>query len=500
MDALTTGQNNIALGFNTLDNITTVSDLTAVGNDALQANTTGVNNIAFGRNALKANTTGSRNTAVGANTLVLNTVGNSNTAVGSQSLNKTTGSDNIGIGQAALFNNTTGNNNISIGSGSLDQNTTGSNNVAIGAAALALNTTSGFNTGIGSFAVRNNITGASNTGIGYAALESAIGNSNTAVGRNALAGVTTGNLNTGVGNGAGGFGGTTSEQTFVGAGTGQLNGSGVLTVGTIVGGSGYTDGTYTNIPLFPQNFNYFGYPVIVNMAVSGGSATITAGVSPGSGYSVGQVLIINPAFYPSYPAGLLAGSGFSAPVATITTTQRNTAIGRGAIQNNYNGSNNTAIGYFAGRNSAGSGSVFVGYEAGTNETQSNKLYIANSSTSTPLIGGDFSAGTVTVNGSLTTTGTFKVGETSITRDSNSFKIKKNDAAADALTINFDPSGGAGNTFAFNGAMVISGSGPATSTGGGNFGQLGFDNDYLYICISGGAPGSATWKRVALTSF
>jgi hypothetical protein len=138
--------------------------------------------------------------------------------------------------------------------------------------------------------------------------------------------------------------------------------------------------------------------------------------------------------------------------------------------------------------------VFIGYQAGLTETQSNKLYIANSSTSTPLIAGDFSASTVRINGAL------EVGETSITRVGDVFKIKKNAAASDALTIDFDPTGASSNTFTFNGAMAITGSGPATSTDGGNTGQLGFNSSYLYICVSGGAPGAATWKRIPLEAF
>ncbi len=73
--------------------------------------------------------------------------------------------------------------------------------------------------------------------------------------------------------------------------------------------------------------------------------------------------------------------------------------GVGTTQND-----NTMIGYQAGySNNAGSGNVFLGYQAGRAETGSNKLYISNSSTATPLIGGDFSAATVTITGRLTTT-------------------------------------------------------------------------------------------------
>ncbi|MCB0535783.1 MAG: hypothetical protein KDD14_26505, partial [Saprospiraceae bacterium] len=48
----------------------------------------------------------------------------------------------------------------------------------------------------------------------------------------------------------------------------------------------------------------------------------------------------------------------------------------------------------------GSGNVFLGNFAGGGETGSDKLYIDNTSTSTPLIYGDFSSNALTVNGSL----------------------------------------------------------------------------------------------------
>jgi len=49
---------------------------------------------------------------------------------------------------------------------------------------------------------------------------------------------------------------------------------------------------------------------------------------------------------------------------------------------------------------AGNGCVMLGYFAGFNETGSNKLYIDNSSTTTPLIYGDFSTNTLTIHDSL----------------------------------------------------------------------------------------------------
>jgi hypothetical protein len=77
----------------------------------------------------------------------------------------------------------------------------------------------------------------------------------------------------------------------------------------------------------------------------------------------------------------------------------NVAIGYAALYENTDGSYNTAIGSGAGLNS-GSGNIFLGFNAGYHETGNNKLYIENSNSSTPLIGGDFDTNEVTINGSL----------------------------------------------------------------------------------------------------
>ena len=67
------------------------------------------------------------------------------------------------------------------------------------------------------------------------------------------------------------------------------------------------------------------------------------------------------------------------------------------------GSHNTYLGFASGYLGSGSYNVYIGNNAGSKEFGSNKLYIANSGTKTPLIHGDFSAGTVTINGTLTQT-------------------------------------------------------------------------------------------------
>ncbi len=84
-----------------------------------------------------------------------------------------------------------------------------------------------------------------------------------------------------------------------------------------------------------------------------------------------------------------------------TTGQDNIGIGLQALNNTTIGHHNVAIGTGAGfNNHTGSSNVFIGANAGYNEHGSNKLYIENSNSSTPLIGGDFSANTVDINGKL----------------------------------------------------------------------------------------------------
>ena len=87
-----------------------------------------------------------------------------------------------------------------------------------------------------------------------------------------------------------------------------------------------------------------------------------------------------------------------------TAGSTNAAIGNHSLVTNTTGSGNTALGSGAGySNETGNGNIFLGYHAGYNETGSNKLYIDNSSSATPLIGGDFSTDEVTINGTLETT-------------------------------------------------------------------------------------------------
>lgn len=95
-------------------------------------------------------------------------------------------------------------------------------------------------------------------------------------------------------------------------------------------------------------------------------------------------------------------SFFGASTGASTTIGRgNTFIGQASGKDNTTGSYNTVVGMHAGyKNKSGSGNVMIGRRAGYWETGSNKLYIDNSTTSSPLIHGDFSTDLLTINGTM----------------------------------------------------------------------------------------------------
>ena len=93
------------------------------------------------------------------------------------------------------------------------------------------------------------------------------------------------------------------------AGDGGVASSGVLkpgtSTGTITGGSGYTDGTYTGVPLTGGS----GSGAIATITVSGNSVTAVDVTSGGSGYANADSLAAN-------DATLGGGTGFALAIAT----------------------------------------------------------------------------------------------------------------------------------------------------------------------------------------
>jgi hypothetical protein len=362
------------------------------GEDAGFSLTTGLNNSFFGANAGYSNTTGNNNTFMGMGTGITNTTGYSDTFLGMNSgYFNTTGYENTFVGFRAGFNNTTGNSNTFLGVLAGDTNTTGIHNTLIGWRAGTMNSTGDYNTFIGSGAGFENTIGIKNTFLGTSAgIKNTSGNENTFLGHSAgrynttgsgnifigsQAGEnnTTGYNNTFVGNSAGESNTSGRHNTFIGEGTGYSNTEGEQN--TFMGpGAGYKNTT--------GDYNIFLGPGAGTENTSGFQNTFMGWVT-GNRNSTGQ--------YNTFIGGR---AGYE-----NTTGTSNTFIGYRAGYYNTTSSNNTFLGCRAGdNNTTGNNNVFLGYRAGSNETGSNKLYIDSSSTSDPLIYGEFDNDRVGING------------------------------------------------------------------------------------------------------
>ncbi len=122
-----------------------------------------------------------------------------------------------------------------------------------------------------------------------------------------------------------------------------------------------------------------------NSGVNGTSSSYSTFVGAGAG-------LVNNANYNTF-VGCWSGNQNSTGIS-------NTYLGTYSGFVNSTGSYNVFIGQSAGEAAVGSGNIFIGYQAGKNESTSNKLYIDNSSTSSPLIYGDFSSNYIKINGAL----------------------------------------------------------------------------------------------------
>ena len=122
-----------------------------------------------------------------------------------------------------------------------------------------------------------------------------------------------------------------------------------------------------------------------------------------------------------------------------TNGYANTAVGHNAGKATA-GIENTFLGYASGWENNGSGNVFVGHKAGFHETGSNKLYIENSSSTTPLIYGDFDYDKVGIN-TTTPTSTFEIAGTMGAKIKNSQIAGQNHPDGTAIIWRYTSGGG-----------------------------------------------------------
>ena len=165
-----TSNQNVAVGYQSLNKNTTGYYNTANGYKSLFSNTTGWHNTASGYRSLNSNTTGNFNTAIGFQSLYHNTTGGYNTASGEYSLfNNTSGTRNTAVGRSALYSNVSGKYNLSLGYTSQYMRTTGNYNLAVGASSGYYNTIGYNNVILGNAADYYNTEGSDNTIIGFKA-------------------------------------------------------------------------------------------------------------------------------------------------------------------------------------------------------------------------------------------------------------------------------------------------------------------------------------------
>ncbi len=423
----------------------------AGANDDNDTTNSGKNNIALGDDALSSNVTGQANIALGVFSLKDNT-GHANVSIGyASSYENTVGRNNVAIGYGSSYQNTTGSNNVAIGSGSFLYNTDGDNNVAIGNRAgwASIGEQSvyvGYNSGGGDPSKSNNVmlgaaTGFSNEGAGSVFIGHRAGfyevDSNRLYIANSDANATNaliygefdnallrinGELNI---NNAFSF--PTADGSI--GQVLQTDGSGSLAWSTLTTTLIQDTDSDTKIQVeegADEDIIRFDVAGSEFMKLDGNRIEL---ISPSKSTAIGEDAGVStsPNDYNSF-YGFEAGKnntygaentflGVKAGRNVQYGTQ-NTAIGTFAGQNlqsgysnvyvgtlsghaNSNGNENTFIGMNSGAGSSGSRNVFLGNQVGQMAgSVSNRLYIDNSSTSSPLLYGEFDNNLLRVNGTL----------------------------------------------------------------------------------------------------
>ena len=399
----TLGTDNVAVGANSLTKNTTGSNNIGIGSGALALNTDSSHNIGIGYNAVYNNTTGYWNLGIGNNSLYTNTTGNNNVAIGYKALYWTTIGANLAVGNQALYSNSTGYYNLGIGSGALYCSTTGIRNAGIGLGSLYNNTTGNNNVAFGLNSLFNNETGSNNVAIGYSAgptgaNQAALSNS-IAIGYNATTTASNtiqmGNsdiiqMNTsgtiGVGNyssdsAASGITGsiyynTTDDvlKVYDGSNWNSIGLTGVTSV-TSVDNDGFANGAQITsenyLQLGAATENYPGVVTTGTQSFAGSKSFIsdisvnTVTIGLGNGSNSRNIVFGNKALYNNTELAL--GGNVAVGTNSLysnTSGYRNTAIGENALYSTTTGFNNLGIGvetlYY---NTIGIDNIAIGYKS-----------------------------------------------------------------------------------------------------------------------------------------
>jgi hypothetical protein len=390
-----TGNFNTLLGYQSGKDLNGATNNTAYGFRSSYKITTGSNNVSIGDDAFRENLIGNNNVSVGSQSLY-NATSNNNVAIGYQAGNfLTTGLGNIFIGYQAGIPETTGSNKLYIENsnsaspliyGEFDNNLIkfngrievddGDANTFIGVNAGSnflpssdLNVLLGYNAG------GSGLGGKANVLIGYEAGKLVAGRDNTFVGYKAGSATGGGVENTYIGKDAG-LTSTGSSNIFIGnkAGSNET-GSDRL----------YIENSNISTPLVYGEFDNDYLKVNGNLTAGVGIGNLHIGDSTNFSLTTGE-----------YNTILGNGSG-----RNLISGSYNVLNGNLAGYNLTTGTENVFIGDQAGHdNTVGIRNIFIGNDAGFFETDSNKLYIENSSSTSPLIYGEFDNNIVRINGNF----------------------------------------------------------------------------------------------------
>ena len=195
-DGVVTGINNVAIGTNALDSVTSGSSNVALGRAAAASLTTGSENVSIGLSVMADTTdniTGNGNVAIGKNCLDNITSGSGNVAIGSEVAKRIKDSNsNVFIGRSVANRQIMSGafNNVAVGTNSLDNITSGDSNITVGLSAGTNITTGTSNVAVGTSVISNErftTTGSQNIAFGINSLDRLTsGNNNIAVGTNSL--------------------------------------------------------------------------------------------------------------------------------------------------------------------------------------------------------------------------------------------------------------------------------------------------------------------------
>lgn len=296
--------------------------------------------------------------SAGAEWMSIRGLANGSVMIGKEAGPSITSANSVAIGYRAM-NGVTSSNSIAIGTQALEvMNTSGHSNIAIGYWAGKQVTGGLYNVLIGEGAGYALTSGINNFMLGTNAGWNLTGSDNICIGAFGMYYSTSAAYNTAVGSGAG-MTINGSRNTIVGYYAGYTGG------GTAVS---FSDSVYVG-----TKSGYGSNAGSYNTAVGTESLQKVVANAVAVGYKAGFVQ---------------TGAGF-------------TAVGYQAGVASTTGTNSTLIGSGAGGSlTTNGGAVMIGYQAGNAETAANKLYIANSSTTTPLIYGDFSTPSLTFNGTV----------------------------------------------------------------------------------------------------